>query len=149
MPHDEFDRDILAIVQENNLRTHADIGAAVGLSASSVRRRLARLRRTGVIEADVSIVNPDKERVTVIVTVVFERESLDGDRAFKRRMLEAPEVSQCYSVAGGVDFVLVVHAASNADYESWGERMLMSDERIRRYDSHIAWSRVKFTTAIP
>ena len=145
---DEFDHDILRVVQECNLLSHADVGERVGLSASSVRRRLQRLRKGGVIEADVSIVNPDKTRITVIVTVVFERESLEGDREFKRRMVEAPEVSQCYSVAGGIDFVLVVHAASHSDYEAWGERMLMADPRIRRYDSHIAWSRVKFTTAI-
>ena len=145
---DSFDREILALVQRDNQLSHAAVGERVGLSPSSVRRRLARLRKTGVIEADVSIVNPDTDRVTVIVTVVFQRESVDADRTFKQRMREAPEVSQCYSVAGGLDFVLVVHAASLSDYEAWGERMLMSDARIRRYDSHIAWSRVKFTTAI-
>ncbi|MFT5285692.1 MAG: DNA-binding Lrp family transcriptional regulator [Planctomycetota bacterium] len=63
-------------------------------------------------------------------------------------MCEAPEVSQCYSVAGTLDFILVVHAANHSAYEKWGEEKLMADARIRRYDSHIAWSRVKFTTAI-
>ena len=148
MPLDDFDRDILSSVQVNNLLTHAEIGEQVGLSPSSVRRRLARLRRTGVIAADVSIVDPDKERITVIVTVVFQRESVDADRKFKERMRAAPEVSQCYSVAGGIDFVLVVHAADHSSYEAWGERELMSDPCIRRYDSHIAWSRVKFSTAV-
>lgn len=148
MPLDSFDHEILEIVQADNLRTHAEIGERVGLSASSVRRRLAKLRASGVIEADVSIVNPDKTRITVIVTVVFEHESLEGDREFKRRMREAPEVSQCYSVAGQTDFILVVHARDHSEYEKWGERELMSDPRIRRYDSHIAWSRVKFTTAV-
>ena len=148
MTLDDFDREILAIVQRDNLRTHADIGGEVGLSPSSVRRRLARLRKDGVIAADVAIVNPDKDRITVVVTVVFQRESVQADRNFKKRMQAAPEVSQCYSVAGGIDFVLVVHAASHSDYEVWGERELMWDPHIRRYDSHIAWSRVKFTTVI-
>ncbi len=148
MPVDEFDRAILKVVQQNNLRTHADIGEQVGLSPSSVRRRLARLRQEGVIEADVSIVNPDKEQITVIVTIVFQKESVEADRAFKQRMRDAPEVSQCYSVAGSLDFILVVHAESHSAYEAWGERELMADPCIRRYDSHIAWSRVKFSTAV-
>lgn len=148
MPLDEFDHELLELVQRDNQRTHADLGEEVGLSASSVRRRLAKLRSSGVIEADVSIVNPDKQFITVIVTVVFQRESVEADRAFKARMRAAPEVSQCYSVAGGLDFILVVHAATHSDYEAWGERELMSDPMIRRYDSHIAWSRVKFSTAI-
>lgn len=145
---DRFDHEILEIVQKDNQLSHAVIGEQVGLSPSSVRRRLTRLRKAGVIQADVSIVDPDQVRVTVVVLVTFEHESLEGDREFKRKMLEAPEVSQCYSVAGQVDFVLIVHARSHSDYEAWGESALMSDPRIRRYDSHIAWSRVKFSTAI-
>lgn len=146
---DELDRAILEIVQRDNLRTHADIGEQVGLSPSSVRRRLASLRRTGVIQADVSIVDPNRTMVSIIVSLAFHRESLEGNEEFKRRMIAAPEVTQCYSVAGEVDFVLVVQVQDLATYEAWGERELMSDPLIRRYDSHIAWSRVKFSTVVP
>ncbi len=146
---DDFDRAILAIVQQDNQRTHADIGEQVNLSPSSVRRRLTRMRKEGTIAADVSLVAPDRESVTAIVRVSFQQESLEANNAFKRRMLESPEVSQCYAVSGETDFILVVHAATLADYEAWGERTLMSDPAIRRYDTHIVWSRVKFSTAIP
>ena len=145
---DEFDHAILGIVQRDNRLTHAEIGERVRLSPSSVRRRLGALRASGVICADVSIVDPDKALTTIIVLVTFRDESIDGDRAFKRRMIALPEVSQCYSVAGSIDFVLVVHCTDHRAYEAWGERELMSDPRIRRYDSLIAWSRVKFSTAV-
>ena len=81
MQLDSFDNEILRIVQRNNLLSHAQIGARVGLSASSVRRRLTRLRESEVIEADVSIVNPDKDRITVIVSVSTTVTSFDGPLA--------------------------------------------------------------------
>ncbi|ANM30500.1 hypothetical protein ABI59_14345 [Acidobacteria bacterium Mor1] len=146
---DSFDRAILEIVQRDNQRTHADIGRQVNLSPSSVRRRLARLRKEGVIQADVALLSLGGESITAIVRVSFQQESLEANNAFKRRMQESPEVSQCYAVSGETDFILVVHAATLADYEAWGERTLMSDPAIRRYDTHIVWSRVKFSTAIP
>ena len=146
---DPFDRAILALVQRDNQRTHAEIGREVHLSASSVRRRLARLRRDGVIAQDVSIVDPGKEWITAIVRVTFQVESPQSYDAFRRRMRDADEVAQCYAVAGETDFILIVHASSLADYEAWGERQLLADPAIGRYDTHIVWSRVKFTTALP
>ena len=106
---DSFDRAILALVQKDNQRTHAEIAKAVNLSPSSVRRRLARLREDQIIESDVSILSATAQRITVIVLVAFQNEVLDEVRAFKKRMQEADEVSQCYSVAGQIDFVLVGH----------------------------------------
>ncbi|MEM1125036.1 MAG: Lrp/AsnC family transcriptional regulator [Bacteroidota bacterium] len=146
---DAIDRAILALVQVNNQRTHHEIGEAVGLSASSVRRRLKALRARGIIEADVSILAPRAAGIQVVVTVSFGRESVEGDEAFRERIRAAPEVSQCYAISGDVDYVLIVHAPDLASYEAWGKRVLMADPTIRRYDTRVVWSRVKFETALP
>ena len=145
---DPFDKAILEIVQKNNQLTHAEIGAKVNLSASSVRRRLAHLRKDKVIEADISIVNPGKEMIQAIVMVSFLNESVEGYRDFKKSMIDMPEVMQCYSVSGDTDFILIVNAADLESYEAWGERVLMANPLIRRYTTHIVWSRVKFSTAV-
>ena len=146
---DEFDHEILAIVQRDNRLSHAAIGEQVGLSPSSVRRRLAALRESGAIESDVSILRSMGGMVTVIVMVNFREESVERYRAFEARMMEEDAVVQCYRVAGPMDFVLIVQAPDLETYEAWGQRELMSDPAIGRYDSHIVWSRVKFTTALP
>lgn len=145
---DAFDRAILTIVQENNQLTHSEIGQQVNLSPSSVRRRLARLRKDKVIQADVSIVDPSKEMIQVIVVVSFKEESIEGYQSFKDRMIKDPQVSQCYAVSGEIDFILVVQAESLETYEKWGEQTLMTDKTIGRYSTHIVWSRVKFSTAV-
>ncbi len=145
---DNFDRAILNIVQRNNQLTHAEIGEKVNLSPSSVRRRLKALRQNNVIESDVSIVAPGKEIIQAIVMVSFLKESLEGYQAFKDQMQQDKAVAQCYSVSGEVDAILIVNADDLASYETWGEQVLMTNPLIRRYNTHIVWSRVKFSTAV-
>ncbi len=114
-----------------------------------MRRRLGALREAGVIAADVSVVDPAVlGAITVIVSVMFEKESPEAYEAFRKRVIKAPEVSQCYSVAGPVDFVLICHARDLAEHEKWSERVLMSEPNIKRCTSQVVWSRTKFTTRI-
>lgn len=145
---DRFDLAILDLVQQDNLRSHASLGEDVGLSASSVRRRLAAMRAAGVIVADVSLTDTSKRGLTFLTSVSFEREDPKAYAAFRAQMRDQPAVSQCYAVSGDMDFVLIVHAESPEAYESWGERTLMSNPAIRRYSTSVVWSRTKFTTRI-
>ena len=141
---DAFDEAILAIVQQNNQICHAAIGARVNLSASAVRRRLMALRSQGVIVADVAVVDPGRLGLTFIVQVVYEREEPQTVRAFGADMAAEPCVSQCYSVSGEYDFVLVAHATSPAAFEAWGQRVLMAHPAVRRFSTALVWSRPAF-----
>lgn len=145
---DDFDRKLLARLQANNLQTHEALGAAVGLSPSAVRRRLHRLRADKVIVADVSLVDPARLGITVIISIRMEIESNQSYAAFKNRMLADANVSQCYTVAGPVDFMVIGHFPDLARYEGWIDTNILSDAAIARSDTAIVYSRVKFETAV-
>ncbi len=145
---DRLDRKLLAMVQRDALLTHDALGTAVGLSASAVRRRLNHLRATGIIVANVAIVDPSKLGVSVIVSVRMEEESRASYAAFKARMVADPRISQCYTVAGPVDFMLIGHFGDLAAYEAWIDANILSEPTIARSDTAIVYSRVKFETAI-
>ncbi|WP_108811435.1 AsnC family transcriptional regulator [Sphingorhabdus sp. Alg231-15] len=146
---DDFDRRILDIVQRDNQRTHADIGEAVGLSASAVRRRLKLLRDTGFIEKDVALLRLGEMGVRLVVLVSFQNESIEAFDAFDEQIRTTPEILQGYHISGSVDYCLIVQGPSLEWYEDWGKRAFMSNSAIRRYDSHVVWSCKKFETAIP
>jgi Lrp/AsnC family transcriptional regulator, leucine-responsive regulatory protein len=148
---DSLDRRILDFLQTDCTRSHAAIGDDVGLSGSAVRRRIDAMRKAGVIAREVAILGDAAVEggITVIVTVSFERESRETYDAFRAAMRNEECVLQCYATAGQFDFVLVVVAKSPAEYEAWGERTLMSNPAVRRYDSFVVWSTVKFTTRRP
>lgn len=146
---DRKDRELLSLLQRDCRQSQAALAAQLNLSESSVRRRIDVLRANGVIAREVALLAPERvPGITVIVQVMFERESLEATTRFRQRMRALAEVQQCYSVSGAVDFVLLVRAADLASYEQWGQRELMADPAIRRYDSLVVWSTVKFETAL-
>lgn len=146
---DGFDEAILALVQRNNQLSHAAIGQQVNLSASAVRRRLQAMRASGVIIADVAVVDPSRLGLTFIVQVFFEREELQVLGDFILQIQREPVVSQCYSVSGECDFWLVVHTPTPEAFETWAQTVLMANPNIRRYSTSLVWSRPIFRPAAP
>jgi len=146
---DQLDRQILRIVQNDNQRTHQSIGDEIGLSASAVRRRLTQMRKSGVIERDVSIVNSSSYGVRFIVTVSFREETVDTYDQFDKQIRSTPEILQGYHVAGTDDYVLIVQGPSLEWYEAWSKESFMNNPAIKRYDTRVVWSCKKFETALP
>lgn len=146
---DTFDQKILDVLQRDNRLSMAAIGDEIGLSEPSVRRRVSRLRKDGVILADVSLVEPSRLGITVIVAVRFEKESQQTYDTFKRQINGTEEITQCYTVAGEADFILIGHFADMAHYDDWVNAHLLTNPAISRSTAHIVYRRVKFETAVP
>jgi Lrp/AsnC family leucine-responsive transcriptional regulator len=150
---DAFDIKILNIVQRDNRLSAEKIAERVGLSPSSVQRRLKRLRKSGIIEADVAVVSPEAagRRLIAIVGVTLQQERPLGPemQEFKKLMLQAPEVMQCYHVTGDSDFVLIITAKDMQEYEALTRRFFVENKSVRRFYTSIVVSRVKFGTIIP
>jgi Lrp/AsnC family transcriptional regulator, leucine-responsive regulatory protein len=148
---DDFDREILRRVQLDARATGEDIGADVGLSAAAVQRRLKRLRKLGVIVAEVAVVNPVAvgQAMTFIVGVELERERADMLDAFRKAARADPNVQQCYYVTGEADFILIVVARDMDDFESFTRRLLFDNANIRRFTTNVVMARDKVGNAVP
>lgn len=148
---DDVDRRILANLQENNLMPADLLGERVGLSASAVQRRARRLRETGVIVGDVSIVDPKAlgRNTSFIVEVMLDRESAEVVEAFKRRMCSTPEVQQCYYMTGEADFLLIVTSPDVEAYERLMQRLFLNEKSVRKFRTSLVLSRVKTSSAVP
>lgn len=147
---DSYDRAILAALQENNLLAADRLAERVGLSTSAAQRRVKRLRSSGVISADVAVLDPKAvgQAATFIVEVALEREGAAQFEAFKRRMLAAEEVQQCYYITGDGDFVLIITAQSLDEYEKIIERLFFDDKNMKRFKTSVVLSRVKASLAV-
>jgi Lrp/AsnC family transcriptional regulator, leucine-responsive regulatory protein len=151
---DKIDRKILGLYQHDTRRIAESIGAAVGLSAAAVQRRLKRLRQEGVIAAEIAVL--DKEAmgesiVTCIVTLSMASAPAPIahlDR-FRRQMIDHPMVQQCYHVTGTSDFIVVVIAKSMEAYGTFARRWFESNRQVTRYDTHVALERVKVGLSFP
>jgi len=148
---DRHDREILARYQHDTQVPAKVIAAAIGLSAAAVQRRLKRLRAEGVIEREPAQLDPKALGlpVTCVVTVDLERERGGDLERFRRKVLAAPEVQQCYYVTGATDFVLIVLAESMEAYEAFTRRELLDDPNVHSFTTHVVLDRVKVGLGVP
>ena len=148
---DRFDARILDALQLNARVTAEALSVQVGLSPDACRKRLARLRASGLIEAEIAVLDPARvgRGLILIVEVTLQNErKIDLDR-FKSAMRAAPEVMQCYYVTGNADFFLILSARDMADYEDFTRRHFFAEDNVLRFRTSAVMDRVKTGFAIP
>lgn len=150
MEIDRLDRKILAVLQTNNRIANVDLAEEVGLSPPACLKRVKRLREGKVIVGDVSIINPALagNKMTLIVSIEMERDRGDIYSIFRQSIEKAPEVTQCYQITGGYDFMLIVSVPDIQAYERFIERVLHQDRNIRKFHTSVSTKTVKFSTQV-
>ena len=150
MKIDRIDKKILVALQKNNRIPNLELAELVGLSPPACLKRVKRLREESVIVGDVSIINPALagNTMTLIVSVEMERDRADIYQKFRKSILKAPEVTQCYQISGSYDFMLVVTVKDIQGYELFVERVLHTDLNIRKFHTSVSLRTVKLSTEI-
>jgi Lrp/AsnC family leucine-responsive transcriptional regulator len=151
MDLDRIDARLIAEVQRNNRTPSEELGETVGLSPTAVQRRLKRLRAEGIIESDVSIVNPKAigQNVAMIVLVGLERERSDIIDRFKKAIRETPQVMAGYYVTGDADFVLMITTEDMERYEVFTRTFFYGNADIKWFKTMVVMDRVKASFALP
>jgi Lrp/AsnC family leucine-responsive transcriptional regulator len=112
---------------------------------------MKRLREAKVVTADVSVVDPAAvgRGIMMVVLVSLESERADKLDLFKRAMQGAPEIMQCLSVTGEVDFVLTLTMADMAEYEVFAQRHFWGNPNVKRFSTLVVMNRVKNGLTVP
>ncbi|AKP92373.1 Lrp/AsnC family transcriptional regulator [Achromobacter sp. SIMBA_011] len=151
MELDDFDLQILQSLQEDNQRTSQEVAERVNLSPVSCLRRMKRLRESGAVLGDVSVVDPAAvgRDIMMVVLVSLESERADKLDTFKRAMRNAPEIMQCLAVTGEVDFVVTMTVRDMAEYDAFAQRHFWGDPNVKRFSTLVVMNRVKYGLAVP
>ena len=147
---DRIDRRILDILQNDATRSVAEIGEAVGLSATPCWKRIKRLERIGIIQRRVAILDREKLAlgVTVIVAIRTASHSDEWLNTFSEGVSLIPEVVEFYRMSGDVDYILKVVARDIADYDRI-YRKISKVTDLHDVSSSFAMQEIKSTTALP
>ena len=150
-PLDRIDRHLLDALQRDARVKLDGLADDVGLSASAVQRRIARLRDQGIITGEHVTVDAKAvgRPVTVIVELMLERERTALTDGLRRWLSTAEDVQSAWGVTGETDFVLVVTAADLESYERFARRMMDENDVIREFRSIIVLNRVKESLFLP
>lgn len=147
---DAIDLRLLAALQHDSARTNEALAADVALSPSAIARRIRRLRETGLIARDVSILSEGALRyLSVFVDVQLDRHALPEVEALIRRLQARDEVQLLMMVSGAFDLTLLVAVPDMDAFNAFVDAMLGSDRVVRRYESRFVKKRRKFSPAIP
>ncbi len=148
---DRFDLAILDILQTDNTTPQRVIAQAVSLSAPAVQRRIQRLQGSGVIRANVAVLDPVKvgKPLTIMLEVHLENERPDRTAPLRARIAAEDAGQQCYGVTGEADYLLVVTVASMADYEALTRRLFEGDDNIKRFRTSVALVSLKTGLRVP
>ena len=148
---DAADLAILDILQRDNTVSQREIAAAVHLSPPAVQRRIQRLRDSGIIRAELAILDGARlgHPLTLIVSVRVHDEHPRHTEPLRKRILAEPAVQQCYTVTGESDFVLVIAATTMPHYEAITDRLFGGDDNVARFQTSVALNCLKAGFQIP
>lgn len=115
---DNLDARILEELQEDATVSMIDLAEKVGSSKSVVWRRVQTFIEEGVIDRQVAILNPKKVGcdVTVFALVKMLRHNSNALPKFIESVQAIPQVMECHTVLGHVDFMLKIVTGSIEEY---------------------------------
>jgi len=148
---DPIDLRILDAIQRDGRITKLALAEQVGLSPTPCWMRLRKLEKAGIVTGyharlAMRLVAP-VATVLMEVTLGAHRQA-DFDR-FERAIRDIPEIVACWSVGGGVDYVLKVMARDIDAYQRLVDGLLERELGIDRYFTYIVIKTVKEETALP
>ncbi|MFS2005692.1 Lrp/AsnC family transcriptional regulator [Duganella sp. CT11-25] len=147
---DEIDRRILNALQVDSSQTNSELAAAVHVSPPTCLRRVKHLTETGVIQRQVAIVAPEKvgPSLTAIVEISLDVQAAERMAEFEAHVASEDAVLQCYRVAPGPDFVLIVQVADMPAYHALAHRLFATQANVRNVKAYFSTFRSKFETRI-
>jgi DNA-binding Lrp family transcriptional regulator len=148
---DDTDLTILRTLQGDSKVGLEQLAHECALSVPSVQRRLKRLRQSKLIEKEIAVLDPTQfdYKMTFIVMVELDRETLQQLDLFRKRAKAEPQVQQCYYVTGDADFILVCCAKDMQDFEALTHRLFFENSNVRRFRTSVAMDRTKVGLGIP
>ena len=148
---DNRDLEILRILSREGRITKAELASRINLSPTPCWERLKRLEKAGIIEgygARISLkaLGP---HVMVFVSAELESHRAEDFRRFETAVEHYAEVTACWALGGGFDYLLQVVTRDIDSYQRLIDRMLEAEIGLARYYSYVVTKPVKSPGCLP
>lgn len=145
---DDIDSRLLALIQDDDRQSMAELGKALGIPASTVNDRLRRLRKDGVIAGYHARVSPDEVGLNLLAFVMVGWSNPKVEPLFLATMRAIPDVLECHHVAGSWNYLLKVRVATTNDLERFLVETIKKIDGVDRTETLIVLSAKKETWAL-
>ncbi len=142
---DNYDRALLAAIQEDARVPQSELGNRTNLSTAAVNRRLKNLSNAGVIERYTASIDPKAVgyNLTIIVEVKAESERADLLDEMRKAFKACSQIQQCYYVTGEHDFVLIFLVRDMDQYVDLTRQLFHANNNVKAFKTLVVMDRVK------
>jgi DNA-binding Lrp family transcriptional regulator len=146
MELDATDLRLLDLLQTDASLSNQDLAERALTSPATALRRVRRLVDEGVIDRRVALLNPHAlpAGLTALVEITLDRQGAEHLDAFEARAVAEAAVQQCWRVAPGPDFVLVLFVIDMPAYHALVQRLFTQDANVRNVKAYFSVKRAKF-----
>lgn len=148
---DALDVRILELLQRDATLAVADLAERVASSKTVVWRRVQKLVDQGVIRERVAVLDPDKVGLPVMIFahVKMSHHGRDVLPRFVEAVRVFPQVIECHTLMGDVDFLLKIVVSGIEEYERFLWQKLSKIDGVQGISSSISMRQTVYTTRLP
>lgn len=148
---DSVDVAILDLLQRDASLSIADVAEKVGLSSSPAWRRIERLKKAKVITGQVTLLDQEKLGLAfeVFASVKLQLPSRENLDRFEAAVEAWPEVVECATVTGAIDYMLRIITRDMHAYDDFLRDKMLALGLVSDVQSRIVMRVPKRTTAVP
>jgi Lrp/AsnC family transcriptional regulator, leucine-responsive regulatory protein len=148
---DDTDRQLLALLQEDDRLSLAELGKRVGIPASTINDRIKRLSRQGVIAGFQARVSPEALGLNLLAFMMVSWSNPKVEAEFLARMRASPAVLECHHITGAWNYLVKVRVGTTRDLERFLAETIKGVEGVERTETLIVLSSAKetFTVSLP
>jgi Lrp/AsnC family transcriptional regulator of ectoine degradation len=142
---DERDLAILSILSREGRIAKAELARRVNLSPSPCWQRLQRLEAAGLIRgyrAEIALARL-APHVRVFVMVELESHRAESFRRFEGTIAGIEEITACWALGGGFDYLMEVVTPDIADYQALMDSLLERRAGVARYFTYVVTKDIK------
>lgn len=142
---------ILKLLQQDAGISTGEIARRLNMSQSPCWRRIRRLQEAGVIRKQVALLDSDKLGMDVIVftSVNLNTHGRQSLEEFELEIEKFPEVLECYTLTGTMDYMLKIITRNIHHYEQFVRNELSQMPHVREIHSNVSVTQIKCTTELP
>jgi Lrp/AsnC family leucine-responsive transcriptional regulator len=149
---DNYDRQILSILQLQGRISNQELAEAINLSPSACLRRVKQLEENGVIEGYVALLNAKKLGLTLMafIGISMDKHTPERFNGLEQTLSSYPEVLECHLITGqSADYLLKVIVKDMDAYQQFLLQKLTRIEGVTGVHTSFVMKSTIDGTALP
>jgi len=148
---DRTDKAILRLLQRDASISNVSLAAKVHLSPPACLRRVERLKKMGLIQGIVALLNAQAldAGMLVMIGVVLDRSTPDSFADFEKAAIKVSGCMECHTVTGEFDYFMLIRTRNSDSFNKLHADQLLYLPGVRQIRSFMVLKQVLSTTQLP